>query len=93
MKRAELSALTQFDELPASAHVRLRVVAALFGISTATVWRWSKSGQLPEPVRMNGVTMWNVAALRSHMPAGATTSSTKPLLPDAHAVDDETTTR
>lgn len=93
MKKAELSALTQFDELPASAHVRLRVVAALFGISTATVWRWSKSGQLPAPVRMNGVTMWNVAALRSHMPAGATSSSATPLSPDAHAAADDTTAR
>ena len=48
MNRLEMSTLSQFDELPASAHVRLRVVGALFGISIATVWRWSKSGQLPK---------------------------------------------
>jgi predicted DNA-binding transcriptional regulator AlpA len=67
MNRLEMNALSRFDELPGSAHVRLRVVAALFGVSTATVWRWSKSGTLPAPMHINGVTMWNVAALRERL--------------------------
>jgi len=58
------AALHGFDLLPASAHVRLPVVAVLFGISPATVWRWSKSGLLPKPTRLNGITFWEVGALR-----------------------------
>lgn len=58
------AALHGFDLLPASAHVRLPVVAVLFGISPATVWRWSKSGLLPTPTRLSGVTFWQVGALR-----------------------------
>ena len=64
MRESDLNALTQFDRLPASANVRLPVVSALFSISSATVWRWSKSGNLPPPIRVHGVTMWNVGALR-----------------------------
>jgi predicted DNA-binding transcriptional regulator AlpA len=64
MNRIDQGALRAFDELPASAHVRLPVVAALFGISPATVWRWVHGGTLPQPHRINGVTVWNVGALR-----------------------------
>jgi predicted DNA-binding transcriptional regulator AlpA len=57
-------ALEDFDRLPDSAEVRLPVVAALLGISTVTVWRWSASGRLPKPTRRGGVTTWRVGALR-----------------------------
>lgn len=89
MNKIEISALSQFDELPASAHVRLRVVGALFGISTATVWRWSKSGQLPKPVRINGVTLWNVAALRAHMPPSSASASATPNASAVRSASDE----
>jgi predicted DNA-binding transcriptional regulator AlpA len=62
-----LTSLRDFDLLPDSAHVRLPVVAALHGISRVTVWRWSKAGRLPTPVRRGGVTAWNVGALRRSM--------------------------
>lgn len=88
MNKVDMSALSQFDELPASAHVRLPVVSALFGISTATVWRWSKSGHLPAPVHINGVTMWNVAALRSHMPSVPTSGGAALGAPTAQAKDE-----
>lgn len=61
---ANQSALRAFDALPDTANVRLPVVAALHGISTVTVWRWSKKGHLPAPVRIGGTTAWNVGALR-----------------------------
>lgn len=64
MSEADRAALQRFDELPRSASVRLPVVAALFSISRATVWRWCKSGDLPRPIRINGVTFWNVGELR-----------------------------
>lgn len=64
LNRIDLSALQQFDSLPNAAHVRLPVVAALMAVSPATVWRWSHRGKLPAPVRINGVTLWNVGSLR-----------------------------
>lgn len=64
LKPIHAHALHEFDRLPDSAEVRLPVVAALFGVSTATVWRSSKDGRLPEPTRMGNVTTWNVGRLR-----------------------------
>lgn len=87
MNKVDISALSQFDELPASAHVRLPVVSALFGISTATVWRWSKSGHLPAPVHIKGVTLWNVAALRSHMPPKSEPIDSVPVASGAHPIE------
>lgn len=65
-------ALTQFDNLPESAHVRLPVVAALHGIGPATVWRWVKAGRLPAPVKLGpNTTAWRVGELRRVMAATA----------------------
>lgn len=58
------NALEQFTNLPDDARARLPVVCALFGISAPTVWRWTKSGRLPTPVRQGGVTAWRVGDLR-----------------------------
>ena len=61
-------ALAQFDTLPESAHVRLPVVAALHGIGPATVWRWVKSGRLPQPHKLGpNTTAWRVGELRRVM--------------------------
>ena len=35
-----------FDELPDSANVSVRTAAQVFGVSPATIWRWSKAGKL-----------------------------------------------
>jgi predicted DNA-binding transcriptional regulator AlpA len=67
MRDSDRSAFEKFDELPASALVRLPVVCALFSISAATVWRWCKSKHLPEPTRIGGVTFWNVGLLRKSL--------------------------
>lgn len=59
------AALATFDHQPDAAFVRLPVVAALNGISPATVWRWVQSGRLPAPRKLSpGVTAWNVGELR-----------------------------
>lgn len=64
------TALTQFDSLPDSAHVRLPVVRALHSISVPTVWRWVKTGQLPAPVKLGpNTTAWRVGDLRRSMAA------------------------
>lgn len=64
MRDSDRLAFANFDSLPSSAGVRLPVVVALFGISPATVWRWCKSGYLPQPTRIGRVTLWNVGELR-----------------------------
>lgn len=65
-------ALKNFDSLPDSANVRAPVVAALFGISAATVWRKAKDGKLPAPRRISDrVTVWNVGELRASLNATA----------------------
>ena len=56
--------MNHIDSLPDAAIVRLPVVKALFGISSPTVWRWSKSGLLPAPIRVAGITGWQLGELR-----------------------------
>lgn len=58
-------ALRHFDALPDSANVRAPVVAALFNVSLATVWRYARSGVIPAPHKLGPrVTAWNVGELR-----------------------------
>ncbi|MFA7268457.1 MAG: AlpA family phage regulatory protein [Sterolibacterium sp.] len=60
------SALTEFDFLPDTANVRLPVVKALYGCSSATIWRAVKSGHVPSPRRLTPrITAWNVGELRA----------------------------
>lgn len=54
----------KFDELSNEAIVRLPTVQSLFGVSAPTIWRWSKVGLFPKPVKFGGVTGWRVADLR-----------------------------
>ena len=57
-------ALHYFDELPDSAYVRLPVVTLLFGVSRATVWRWSKAGVITATRLSARTTGWNVGTIR-----------------------------
>jgi len=59
------AALHHFDVLPDSAHVRQPVVEALYGVSSATVWRWVANGAIPAPKKLGANTSaWNVGELR-----------------------------
>jgi predicted DNA-binding transcriptional regulator AlpA len=69
MKRIGANALVDFDELPDSAFVRMPVMTALFAVSKASIWRWTRDGRLPSPTRISGVTLWNVGELRIAMRA------------------------
>lgn len=66
--------MSQFESLPDCAIVRLPVVRELFGVSSPTVWRWSKKGLLPKPIKVSGITGWQVgevkAALKYHTTKG-----------------------
>lgn len=59
------SSLSNFDELPDSANVRLPIVMGLYGISSATVWRQVKAGIIPAPRKLTPrTTAWSVKDLR-----------------------------
>ena len=52
----------------AIAYLRARRVAAMFDISVATVWRWSKEGRLPAPHRLSpGVTAWRADEIAARL--------------------------
>lgn len=56
---------SRFDSLSEDQHVRVRVVAAIRGVSVPTVWRWVKAGILPQPCRPTpGTAAWKVGDLR-----------------------------
>ena len=58
-------ALANFDSLPDSANVRLPIVMRLYGISSASVWRGVKSGNIPKPRKLTPrTTAWLVRDLR-----------------------------
>ena len=60
--------LSAFEELPDSAFVPLNVVCALFGCSTATVWRRVRAGRLVQPHRIGlRTTRWRVGDLRNEL--------------------------
>ena len=57
-------ALRDFDQLPNSAQVRLPVVKALLGISSATAWRLVKAKKLYAHKLTERTTTFNVGELR-----------------------------
>lgn len=60
------SYFAKFDEFPDSANVRLPIVMALWGISSATVWRNVKNGKIPKPRKLTSrTTVFNVGELRA----------------------------
>lgn len=62
---ADRLALRDFDDLPASAFVSVRVVARLLSLSTSAVWMWVRKGWLPAPTKLSPQsTRWSVAAVR-----------------------------
>jgi predicted DNA-binding transcriptional regulator AlpA len=68
-----LTPLQSFSQLPDEAHIRVRVVAALFAISVPTVWRWVQLGRLPPPHRFSKrLTAWNVGSIRAALAKAVT---------------------
>ena len=65
-KKSIPDALAQFEELPNSAHIRLPVMIALFGVSKSTIWRCVKNGTIPSPRKLtHRTTCWNVGDVRA----------------------------
>ena len=58
-------ALSQFDQLPNSAYIRLPVIMSLYGVSAATIWRGVKNSTVPKPAKLSErCTAWNVGLVR-----------------------------
>ncbi|MBY0468581.1 MAG: AlpA family phage regulatory protein [Burkholderiaceae bacterium] len=65
--RSTQPALSNFDKLPNSAHVRIDVVKMITGYSAPSIWRRSakKEDPFPKPKKMGPKnTAWNVGELR-----------------------------
>lgn len=59
-----------FDNLPNEAFVNIQTVKALFGCSSATVWREVQRKQIPKPYKLSiRTTRWNVGELRTVLAA------------------------
>lgn len=65
-------ALSNFEAMPCSAYIRLPVIKALYGVSSATIWRGVKAGTIPKPVKLTErTTAWNVGQVRAALAAKA----------------------
>lgn len=59
-------ALANFDAMPDSAYIRLPVLKALYGVSSATIWRGVKNGTIPKPTKLTErTTAWSVKSVRA----------------------------
>jgi len=59
------SSVSNFDQLPGSALIRLHVLLVLFSCSRATLWRWVKSGKIPAPKKLGArMAVWTVSEVR-----------------------------
>ena len=65
-------ALTNFDNLPDSAFIRLPTLKRLYGVSAATIWRGVKNGSIVAPTKLSErCTCWNVGKVRAALAAKA----------------------
>lgn len=52
---------------PDTLYLNVNQVADRYGISTDTVWRWSRDGDLPKPVKLGpNATRWRLSDLLAH---------------------------
>ena len=43
-------------------------LAAIYGVSRATIWRWAQAGTIPKPKKISAnTTRWDGAELAQHM--------------------------
>lgn len=56
-----------FNDLPDSAFIRVNKVAAMFDVSTNTIYRWVKKSEFPKARKLGANSSgWNVGELRDH---------------------------
>lgn len=48
--------------------IRDTEMAAIYGVSRATIWRWAQSGEIPKPQKIGAnTTRWDGAEVKAHM--------------------------
>jgi predicted DNA-binding transcriptional regulator AlpA len=57
------------DTKPPKKLISAREVAAFYGISLSTLWRWINQGLLPAPIRIGRRTFWETQTLDQHIAA------------------------
>jgi len=51
---------------PTPQYVSGRDLAGLYGVSVMTIWRWSKAGRIPAPLRLGeNTSRWNLAEVEA----------------------------
>lgn len=54
-----------FDSLSESAFVRMASLPAIVGMSVPTIWRKTKEGCFPKPIKVSSnITAWKVGSIR-----------------------------
>lgn len=43
--------------------LNVHTVSERYQVTVPTIWRWTRNGNLPKPVRVNGSTRWRLAEL------------------------------
>lgn len=72
LTKAIPEALANFDAMPDSAYIRLPVMRGLYGVSSASIWRFAKSGKIPPSVKLSErCTAWSVGAIKADLAAKA----------------------
>lgn len=66
--------LSRFRHLPDEARVRQPVVLAILSVGSTTLWRRTRAGQFPAPIRVGNTSTWRVGDLRKAL-AGAEAAS------------------
>lgn len=52
--------------------LNVREMAALYGVSIATIWRWTAAGRLPQPQKVGiNTTRWDGQAVAAAMESAA----------------------
>ncbi|MEN1942388.1 AlpA family phage regulatory protein [Luteimonas sp. MJ293] len=65
-----MAAQVQLDNLPASALLRERELLPIIPFSSPTLWRRVKSGDFPQPIRLEGrMTCWRWGEVKAWLEA------------------------
>jgi predicted DNA-binding transcriptional regulator AlpA len=56
--------LSRLKDAPDCTRLRVREVAAMEGMSVASVWRHARIGNLPKSSKTGGITTWGLGDLR-----------------------------
>jgi len=69
--------MQKYQNLPSEGFIRVGTLAAILGVSVATVWRWSSDSRLPKPLKLaDRITVWKAEEVRAWIQAHSETNKT-----------------